>query len=129
MFHDKTWQWMDRHPSILIHLPSFNDNLDQRGGIQRWQGQWNMKQEHNGRAPWAVHKELWRWEGNNDILHQTTATSIKLQTKRPQSFWSLGLSIDREEEWLLRKFKMHRKVSQTMCPVKEEKKSNPLKLN
>lgn len=71
-----------------------------------------------------LHKELWRWEGNNDIQHQITATSIKLQTQRPQSFWSLGLSIDREEEWLLRKHKKHRKVSQRMCPVKEEKKKN-----
>lgn len=119
--HDK--ECADRYPRILMHLPSFNDKqswweVDGKGS-ETWNGQ------HNGRVSWAFHKELWWWEGNNDILHQTTATFAKLKTQRPQSLRSMGLNIDRQEQWLLSKHKRHRKVSQRICPIKIKKNKPP----
>lgn len=121
------------YQKTIIQMGPINDKEK-----QSWSKRWNIEKArvakawngvHNGNVSWAVHKELWRGEWNNDTLLQTAATTTKLQTQRPQSLWLQGQNTDREQ-WLVRKYKRHRKISQRICPTKRGRKlgkKNPTK--
>lgn len=106
VFQDKTWQIMGKYSRIQMHLPKDHhsgradqrqrNNLDQRGRIQDWQEVRRQQAEYNVEVSRTVHKELWRRKWNNYLLHQTTATTTKLQTERPQSLWVQGQNTDRK---------------------------------
>lgn len=121
--HDN--EWADRYPRILMHLTSFNDNLDQRGGIQRWQGQWNMKQEHNGRVPWAalaMRREQWHPTPNYSYIYQTANTKTSVFLITGPKHWQRGRVITQETQ------EAQKGKSENM-PSQRGKKLKPLKLN
>lgn len=129
MFQDKTWQIMGKYSRILMHLPKDHhsgradqwqrNNLDQRGRIQDWQEVRRQQAEYNVEVSRTVHKELWRRKWNNFLLYQTTATTTKLQTERPQSLWVQGQNTDRKI-LLIQEIEEVQKHVRGYVPKKEE---------
>lgn len=125
--HDNEWEnilgyWCIYQKTIIQIGPS-NDKEK-----QSWSKRWNIEtargakawnRQHNGKVPWAVHKELWRGVQNIDILPQTAATTTKLQTQRPKPLWLQDQNTDREEYQLVRQYKRHRNMSEDILNQEE----------